>query len=168
MNGFREIDVLNLKESNAFKLIGKDWMLITAGDEKNLNTMTASWGMLGVLWQKNVSCIFVRPQRYTFKFLENSDYYSLCFFDDKYKKVLSYCGTHSGKDTDKISATGLNVALDKAPYFKEAKLVLICKKIYTDCIDPAGFVETALENEYESHDYHKVFVGEVVKCLERE
>lgn len=168
MNGFKETEVLNLKESSAFKLIGKDWMLITAGDEKNLNTMTASWGMLGVLWQKNVSCVFVRPQRYTFKFLENSDYYSLCFFDDKYKKILSYCGTHSGKDVDKVANTGLSVALDKAPYFKEAKLVLICKKIYTDYIDPKGFKEPGIQKNYESNDYHKVFVGKIVKCFERE
>lgn len=168
MNSFREIDILSLEESNAFKLIGKDWMLITAGNEKNLNTMTASWGMLGVLWQKNVSCIFVRPQRYTLSFLENSDYYSLCFFSDKYKKILSYCGTHSGKDIDKISKTGLSVDYDKAPYFKEAKLVLICKKIYTDYIDPSGFKDAAIHSEYENKDYHKVFVGEITKCLEKE
>lgn len=168
MNNFKEIDVLSMKESNAFKLIGKDWMLITAGDEKNLNTMTASWGMLGVLWQKNVSCIFVRPQRYTFEFLEKSDYYSLCFFDDKYKKALSYCGTHSGRDVDKISETGLSVAYDKTPYFKESKLVLICKKIYTDYIKPEFFEESDIQKNYENNDYHKVFVGEVVKCLERE
>ena len=167
MDNFKEINVLDLKESNVFKLIGQDWMLITAGDEKNFNTMTASWGMLGVLWRKNVSCVFVRPQRYTFKFLENSEYYSLCFFDDKYKKVLSYCGTHSGKDVDKIAETGLNVALGEAPYFEEAKLVLICKKIYTDFIDPSGFGDAAIQKEYDSHDYHKVFVGEIVRCLER-
>ena len=168
MNDFKEIDVLNLKESSAFKLIGKDWMLITAGNEEKINTMTASWGMLGVLWNKNVSCIFVRPQRYTFRFLENSDYYSLCFFDDKYKKILSYCGTHSGKDVDKISETGLSVISDKAPYFKEAKLVLICKKIYTDYIDPEFFEDAGIEKNYENNDYHKMFIGEIVKCFERE
>lgn len=167
MNDFKEIDVLNLKESNAFKLIGKDWMLITAGNETELNTMTASWGMIGVLWNKNVSCIFVRPQRYTFNFLENSDYYSLCFFDDKYKRILSYCGTHSGKNVDKISETGLNVVSDKAPYFNEAKLVLICKKIYTDYIDPNFFEDSNIQKNYENKDYHKIFVGEIVKCLER-
>ena len=103
---FKEISVSELNK-NAFKLIGKDWMLITSGTEEKLNTMTASWGGLGVIWNTNVSFIFVRPQRYTFEFLEENDYYTLSFFGDEYKKVLSYCGKNSGRNVDKISATGL-------------------------------------------------------------
>ncbi|MDO4199738.1 MAG: flavin reductase family protein, partial [Clostridia bacterium] len=95
-------------------------------------------------------------------------YYGLCFFGNEYKKVLSYCGTHSGKDVDKITETGLSVISDKAPYFKEAKLVLICKKIYTDYIDPNFFEESNIQKNYENNDYHKMYVGEIIKCLERE
>ena len=164
----KEISISDLSNFDVFKAIGKDWMLITAGDESRVNTMTASWGGFGVLWNKNVSYIFVRPQRYTFKFLENSKYYSLSFFGNENKKILSYCGSHSGKDVDKISETGLKVIHDKAPYFEQSKLTFICKKLYSDFIDPIGFKETSLQVNYENNDYHKMYVGEIIKCLIKE
>ena len=161
---FKEISVSELNK-NAFKLIGKNWMLITSGTEEKLNTMTASWGGLGVIWNTNVSFIFVRPQRYTFEFLEENDYYTLSFFGDEYKKVLSYCGKNSGRNVDKISATGLKVIHDKAPYFEQAKLVMICKKMYSEYINPNGFKDVTIEANYENGDYHKMFIGEITKCL---
>lgn len=164
---FKEINILDLGR-NAFELIGKDWMLITAGSEEKMNTMTASWGGVGVLWNKNVSFIFVRPQRYTLEFLELNDYYTLSFFGGDYKKILTYCGRNSGRDVDKVRETGLNVVFDKAPYFNEAKLVLVCKKLHAQYIDPNGFNTDDVKNNYKSNDYHKMFVGEIIKCLVRE
>lgn len=164
----KEIRVSDLKNFDVFKSIGKDWMLITAGGESKVNTMTASWGGFGVLWNKNVSYIFVRPQRYTFKFLENSKYYSLSFLGGEHKKILSYCGSHSGKDVDKIAETGLKVIYDDAPYFEQSKLTFICKKLYSDFIDPKCFEFSELQANYENNDYHKIYVGEITKCLIKE
>ena len=106
---FREISVEELKD-NPFTLINKDWMLITAGNEKSHNTMTASWGGVGELWGKYVSTIYVRPQRYTLEFVEREDYYSLCFFGPEYRQALNFCGTKSGRDFDKDKETGLTPA----------------------------------------------------------
>ena len=97
---FKEISVNSINE-NFFKLIGEKWMLITAGNEQNLNMMTASWGGVGVLWNKNVAFSFIRPNRYTFEFTEQNDYYTLSFYDDEFKSELSFCGTNSGRDVDK-------------------------------------------------------------------
>lgn len=160
----------NFNNKNIFEMIGKDWMLITAGDEQKFNTMTASWGGLGVLWNKNVSFCFVRPQRYTFEFLEQNSYYNLSFYNNNYKNSLKICGTKSGKNCDKIKESGLNIFYYnynniKIPCFKEAKLTLICEKIYSQFINPEYIPENILKNNYQNHDYHKMYIGEIKECL---
>ena len=102
---------------NPFHLIGKEWMLITAGTEEKYNTMTASWGGLGVLWSKNVCFCFVRPQRYTLPFLMEQDRFTLSFFTEDYRDALTYCGRHSGRDVDKAKEIGLR------PFFLKPNLV---------------------------------------------
>ncbi len=164
---FTETSAKELDGFNTFSQIGEKWMLITAGNKEKFNTMTASWGMMGILWNKDVATAFVRPQRYTFEFLEKNDYYTLSFFESKYKKQLSYCGRNSGRNVDKIKETGLTPIFDEqAPYFKEASTVFICKKIYGQFISPEGFIDVDLDKNYENKDYHKMYVGEIIKCLE--
>lgn len=157
-------------QMNPFEKIGKEWMLITAGDEQAHNTMTASWGGLGVLWNKNVSTCYVRPQRHTFGFMENSESYSLCFFDESYRKALSLCGTLSGRDTDKDKEAGLTCAFHHGvPYYEEASLVLICKKQYSQFLTKKSFVcgETYTKN-YPADDLHKMYIGEITDVLVKE
>lgn len=113
---FKELEPANLKD-NPFKLINDDWMLITAGDKNNFNTMTASWGGLGIMWFKNVSFIVVRPSRYTFEFMEKHDRYTLSFFEEEYRDALNICGTKSGRDTDKIKEAGLTPVYDSGGVF---------------------------------------------------
>ena len=93
--------------SNAFDKIGKQWMLITASDGEKVNAMTASWGGLGVIWGKKVAYIFVRESRYTKEFIDKEGKFSLCFFEESYKEVISLCGKVSGRETDKIKECNL-------------------------------------------------------------
>ena len=167
MSEMLKVDPKNSKNFNPYKEIGSDWMLVTSGTDKKFNTMTASWGGVGVLWNKNVSFIFIRPQRYTFEFLEKNEYYTLSFFNEKYKSVLAKRGQVSGRDIDKIKETCLNPVFDGGSvYFKEAKKVLICKKIYSQFIDPKCFIDGLLQKNYERNDYHKMYIGEIVKYIE--
>jgi flavin reductase (DIM6/NTAB) family NADH-FMN oxidoreductase RutF len=165
---FQEVDIKTMS-FNPFTKIDKEWMLITAGDEAKCNTMTASWGGLGELWNKYVSFIFLRPSRYTLKFIKNNDYYSLCFLGEENRKILNYCGSHSGRDDDKIAATGLTPVFNEAaPYFEEAKLVFICRKMHAQTIDPACFIDPTIDrNCYPQKDYHHMFIGNIVKVLEK-
>nr|WP_319489375.1 flavin reductase family protein [uncultured Caproiciproducens sp.] len=165
---FQQIDITKMS-FNPFTKIDKEWMLITAGNKAKCNTMTASWGGLGELWNQYVSFIFIRPQRFTLEFIEKEDFYSLCFFDESQRKALNYCGSHSGRDTDKIKEAGLTPLYDEAaPYFEEAKLVFICRKVHGQFLDPACFIDPALDQQcYSQKDYHKMFIGEIVKVLER-
>lgn len=165
---FREISVEQLKD-NPFTLINKDWMLITAGDAEKHNTMTASWGGVGELWGKYVSTIYIRPQRYTLEFVEREEYYSLCFFGPEYRQALSLCGSKSGRDVDKDAATDLTPCFDQAaPYYEQARLVFLCRKLYRQDMEESAFLDKGLLEKWYDNDLHRIFIGEIVKVLEKE
>ncbi|NLN65166.1 MAG: flavin reductase family protein [Clostridiaceae bacterium] len=155
---------------NPFQLIGSDWMLVTAGNKDAYNTMTASWGGLGVLWGKNVAICYVRPSRYTYSFMEKADHFTLSFFDASYRKALNFCGSHSGREYDKAAETGLvPVQIDDgAVAFQQARLVLVCRKLYYQDFDPKLFLVPELMKNYPSEDYHRMYVGEIIKSLSKE
>ena len=165
---FKEVSVYDLS-FNPFTKIGKEWMLITSGDENKWNTMTASWGFVGVMWNKNVIETVIRPTRYTIEFVEKNDLFTVSFFDEEYRKALQFCGAHSGRDCDKAKETGLTpVELDGVATFAEAKLVLICKKQYTDMLKPEGFlIPETYQRWYNADPLHKLFVGEILAAYER-
>lgn len=164
--GLKTIDLAKV-QINPFALIGKEWMLVAAGDEEKYNMMTASWGGLGIMWGKNVSTIVLRPQRYTLEFVDEKEYYSLNFFTEQYRKALNFCGAKSGRDVDKMRESGLTPDFDaQAPYFSEAKMAFICRKLFKQKLDPAGFFDTNLDSHwYPEKDYHQCFVGEIVQVL---
>ncbi len=166
MAKFKEIAPQDINES-AFKLIGKDWMLITAGEIDSFNTMTASWGGLGEIWFKPACFCVIRPQRHTFDFMEKGDSFTLCFFDQKHRKALEYCGSHSGRDVNKVKETGLTPLCFEsgAVYFDEARIVLECRKMYFQDIDPKNFIDPTIADAYPENDYHRMYIGEVTKCL---
>ena len=163
----KEINVRDIKE-NPVSLINDGWGLLTAGDENGWNTMTVSWGAIGELWNKDVAIAFVRPQRYTKEFIDGSDYFTLCFFDEEYRKALQLCGTKSGRDIDKAQATGLTPLFHcGTTAFELAKLILVCRKIACQDMNPQGFIDKSIENNYRNGDYHTTYVGEIVKVLEK-
>lgn len=156
-----------LKES-VFSLIGDRWMLVAATDKNGkTNAMTASWGGMGVLWGKKVAFVFIRPQRYTKRFVDEADKFTLSFFDDSYKNMLGYMGKVSGKDENKIAKSGLTVTdKDGAPVFKEASLTLVCRKMYRDTLKEENFIDKSnIEKWYPQKDYHDVYVAEIVEEL---
>jgi flavin reductase (DIM6/NTAB) family NADH-FMN oxidoreductase RutF len=154
---------------NVFQAIGRDAMLITAGPADHFNTMTASWGGWGHLWNRDVTFSFVRPQRHTFGFMEQAEFYTLCFFDKEHQAALDYCGSHSGRDVDKIAATGLTPVTDEATgavYFAEARLALVCRKLYAQDLTADSFSERGIVGEaYPKADFHRMYVGQIVRCL---
>ena len=160
-----ETDILSVPE-NASRLIGRDWMLITAGDAVACNTMTASWGGLGYLWNRPVAFIFIRPQRHTYGFVERADFFSLSFFEPKFHEALNYLGTVSGRDEEKIRTAKLSpVAAHNTVYFEEARLVMVCRKCYHQDLDPTHFLDSSIHKNYPSQDYHRMYIGEIVKTL---
>ncbi len=162
----KEVELDNL-QFNPFEKLSKDWCLITATKNNKTNTMTASWGGFGVLWNKPVVTIYLRPQRYTKEFIDLSGNFTISFYDDEHKKTLSYLGTVSGRKEDKISKSGLTLNFDdEFPYFEESNLVFECKVIYEGKINETGFKDgTLINNNYPNNDFHSVYVAEVIKVL---
>ena len=152
---------------NPFTKIGKEWMLITAGDEKKSNTMTASWGGVGIMWGKNVATAYIRPQRYTKEFVDAGDYFTVTLFDG-YKKELGVLGSKSGRDGDKIAEVSFDIEeVENQPTFKQGKMVFVCKKIYSDMIDPKQFIDSSLDERwYPQKDYHQRYIGEIIAVYE--
>lgn len=164
---FKEINIKDLKES-PIKMIADDWALLTAGTPENWNTMTVSWGGVGELWGKDVVFVFVRPQRYTKEFMEKYSEFTLTFFDGEEKKALGICGAKSGRDINKAAASGLEPvkAGENAVTFKQAKKVLVCKKVAFQDMTPDGFLDADIDSKwYPNKDYHRIYVGTIEKTL---
>ena len=98
-------------KDNFIELIGKEWMLVSAGDKEKFNMMTASWGGVGVLWNRPVVFAFIRPERYTREFIDAKNEFTITFLGPEHRKAHSICGSKSGREIDKVEATGLT------PYF---------------------------------------------------
>ncbi|MBE6350678.1 MAG: flavin reductase family protein [Spirochaetaceae bacterium] len=166
MNTLQKIDPKTIQE-NAIDLIGDKWMLVTAGTMQDHNTMTASWGGLGVLWGKPVAFVFIRPQRHTFNFTEKHEELTLSFFAEDYKKALSICGSVSGKDCDKDKEANLSPIQvgENAVSYKEARLILQCKKLYAEFLNEKNFVQEGLSEEfYKDKDFHRMYIVEITKA----
>ena len=141
---------------NPIKLIGDDWMLITAGSQEKFNSMTASWGGYGV-WKTPVAFILVHSDRYTYQFLEKEEYFTLSFYDPaKYRDVLSKIfGGKSGRDTDKVKESGFNpIFTNPGMAYTEARMIIVCKKKFSTF--------TGEENKS-----HKLYLGEIVSVWVR-
>ena len=127
--------------------------------------MTASWGFMGVMWGRNVAETVIRPNRYTYEFMEKNELFTLSFFGSEYRKALAFCGSHSGRDCDKAKETGLTpLFIDGTTAFEEAELILVCRKLYAQDMDISLLAEDA-RGAYEKEPMHKAYYGEIIKAL---
>ncbi len=156
---------INIEEQsfNPFDLIGKQWMLVSAGTEEKWNTMTASWGGVGVIWGKPSATCYIRHSRYTKEFVDNSAYFTLTFLQDGHRDALTLMGKKSGREMDKMKESGLTPTfVEGQPTFEEASLVLVCRKRYHSELVPEEIEQEALDKWYADHDYHVMYIGEIV------
>jgi len=167
----KKIDIKDFNV-NAYTKFAKEWTLISAGSSlEDYNTMTASWGHIGCLWghggPRATVVIYIRPQRYTKKFVDENDYFSLSFFNEEYRNDLNYLGSHSGKDENKVSKTSLTPLFDnRTVYFKQANTVLICRKLYAQEIKEDCFTDKNVVNDcYPKKDFHTMYVAEIEEIL---
>ena len=131
--------------------------------------MTASWGGVGILWNKPVAFVFIRPQRHTFGFTEKNERITLSFFGEEYRKALAFCGKYSGRECDKASECGLTPVFDgagkRAVWFGEAKMVLVTKKLYAQPLEEKFALTEAVTSHYPTNDYHMMYVCEIEDVL---
>lgn len=144
----------------------KKWLVLTSGTMDDFNSMTIGWGSIGGMWWKPFVQVVVRPGRYTFEFMEKYPTFTVCSFPETYRDALQVIGTKSGRDGNKITEAGLTVVASKvveAPSYKEAELVLECKKMYWQDMEPANFIDPGIHDRYPEKDYHRIYYGEIVR-----
>lgn len=153
-------------------------VLLTTKSEDKVNSMTISWGTLGIEWGKTIFTTFVRENRFTKEQLNNSLEFTINIPYGEYnKKILGFCGTKSGKNIDKIKELGLTLEDGvevSVPGIKELPLTLECKVLYKKIQDKneigAAIKETYYPENIDSSfsgsnkDYHIEYIGEVVKA----
>ena len=160
MKEFREITPYELE--NVCRLFDKDWTLITLRDGDRVNAMTASWGGIGILWNRPVAFLFVRPQRHTFSLLQNEERFSLCFLGEEHRDALRICGSKSGRDTDKLSLANLSAEYENfTPFVAQSRLVLFCRKCYEANLERDGFLDKTLLENYRAGDFHRMYIVEI-------
>ena len=165
---FEIVDVNELMMSPT-KEIGKSWGILTGTSDKGFNSMTVSWGSIGVLWSRPCVFAFVRPGRYTYQFMESGEYFSLAIMSEDIHSEMAVFGSKSGRDVDKYAVSGFTAADEDGVKFpEEARLVFICKKIAASDMSPDWFIDKAIDPEnYPKKDYHRMYVGEIVKVLKK-
>ncbi len=168
MTEFHTVEPTQLKE-NVFSAIGQDWMLITAKKpDGTFNTMTASWGGMGILWNKPVVFCFIRPQRYTEEFMEVSQECTISFFGGNHRSDLTHLGKVSGRNGDKLAKTSLSpIPVGDSVAFAPAELILHCKQLYCGALEEGGFLDPALLSHYPQKDYHKVWICEILDAYHK-
>ncbi|MFI3306466.1 MAG: flavin reductase [Rikenellaceae bacterium] len=150
-------------------IIGKEWMLVSAGSAERFNSMTASWGSIGFQFNCNVATIVIRPERYTFEFIESSTHFTLTILKEGHRDALMVMGRNSGRDCDKVAMSGLTPCFTPSgnPTYEEARIVLECRKIYGQMMDPDAFIGNSLIDKWydDAHgNFHKIYMGEIEKC----
>jgi len=166
---FESLKVTEITD-NVFKMLDKDWMLVTAGTMDDYNTMTASWGHMGIMWNLPVAIAWIRPQRYTYEFANRYEHFTLSFFPERHRTALQFCGTRSGRDHDKAAETGLSPLSTDAGnvFFEEARLVLECQTVYVDDLKKAHFrLPEVAEKNYPKKDFHRFYMGHIVEAMRR-
>ncbi len=152
--------------TDIFSQFDKKWALLTAGTESKFNTMTISWGGLGTIWGKPVATVYVRASRYTHEFMDDNEYFTVSFYPEQYKKELGVLGSKSGRDMDKMTASGLTATkAGESMTFKEAEVTLVCKKLFRQPLLPENMPKDVLETMYADRDFHDMYIGEVVDII---
>ncbi|MCM1108280.1 MAG: flavin reductase [Clostridium sp.] len=167
----KKLEISDLTD-NFFEAIGKEWMLVTAGTPERFNTMTASWGGIGWLWNRPVAFVFIRPERYTFEFTEQTDFMTLSFLgkEKAERDIYNLCGTKSGRDMDKAKESGLQIVptADGQVTFSQSRLTLVCRKLYAEDLKESSFTDKSVAEKWygeKAGGYHRIYVVEITDVL---
>lgn len=150
--------------TDVLSVFDKKWALLTAGDTEKFNTMTVSWGGLGTIWGKPVATVYVRKSRYTHEFMEDNDYFTVSFYPEEYRKVLTVLGSKSGRDMDKMQGSGLIAKeVGQSITFEEAEVTLVCRKLFRQELKTENMLPEIAKTFYSGDAEHDMYIGEIVE-----
>lgn len=129
------------------------------------NVMTIGWGTVGTIWGKQVFIVMVRPSRYTYEFIEESDEFTVNVPTEAMRKWVAYCGTNSGRDVDKFAEGKMSISPGqkvKSITIDASPLVYECKVIHKNQVIPANLDPDIDARSYPRGDYHTIYFGEIL------
>lgn len=164
---FTNIPATDIKD-NVFKLVGQDYTVITAGNDSLYNSMTASYGGWGQLFDKPTTWCFLRANRYTLEVIKKEQTYTMSYFADNYKDQVLFFGSKTGRNSEKMKENTLTKVSTPSGNisYKEARLIIECKLIQVTSVNPDDFYTEegrrfVVDASKESNEYHKVVFGEI-------
>ena len=166
---WKRIEPSGLSDNPMVKL-GEEWMLLSAGSEGDMNAMTIGWGTWGILWGRPVVTVYVSSSRYTYEFMERNEYFTVTGFPEEYKDALSYMGSHSGRDGDKLSESGLTPEFTELgnPIYEEANLAIECRLLYKEVFDRDQVPDNIKSMYDRGTGVHSMYIGEIVNIWIKE
>lgn len=141
------------------------FLTVKANDE--INTMTIGWATFGIIWNKPVLMVMVRPTRHTFGIIEKARDFTVSIpVNVDLKKALAFCGSYSGRDVDKIKEAKLSVKKGKisySPIIKECDYHYECRILFSQPMDASKLDESIISKNYPARDYHTLYIGEILE-----
>jgi len=166
---FKKIEATELTD-NVFKLVGQDYTVITAGSDSLHNSMTASYGGWGQLFELPVTWCFLNASRYTLEVIKKEQTYTMSYFPERYKEQVLFFGSKSGRNSEKMKENILTYVETPAGNitYKEARLIIECKLLSITETDPKDFysekgktfVEKGMKDG-NGKEFHKLVFGEI-------
>ena len=168
MMALRTVDLKELSPE-IFRVFGTQNALLTAGNREGCNTMTIGWCGLGRIWNLPACTVYVRPERYTYGFMEDQEYFTVSVPLLAAHDRIKVFGTKSGRDTDKLAESGMTLAFTESgvPYVAESEWVLVCRKLYVQEMKGECLTDKGPEKFYQGEGWHKMYIGEVVEAYVR-
>ena len=149
-----------------FQMFDRKWALLTTGTPEDFNTMAISWGGMGTLWGRPVVTVYIRPNRHTFGYMNASDFFTVSFYPEQFRKDLGVLGSLSGRDGDKVARTSLIPAeVPNGVSFRQAECTLVCRKMYAQDMDAATIPDEVMRECYAAEPVHRMYIGEVMEVL---
>jgi len=137
-------------------------LLVTSADGR-ANAMTIGWGTIGLIWGKPIMAVLVRPSRYTYTLLEQSDSFTVCVPSPGMREAVEYCGQYSGRDQDKLKACNLSIRPSlhvRAPAIDGCPIIYECRIVHKNDVVPATLAADI--TAYPRGDYHRIYFGEIL------
>lgn len=158
---------MNALHIDAFDEFGNKWALVTAGSMDDHNSMTVSWGGVGCLWGKPVATVYIRPNRHTYGYFEQNEYFTVSFYPAGCKNALGVMGSKSGRDCDKDKEAGLTpIPCGESVTYKDARRTLLCRKLYSQDMNAENFTPEVIRRYYGNEPAHKMYIGEIIDIIE--
>ena len=159
------VDFAELLPETLGALADPGCLLVSQGRSGKPNAMTIGWATFGIIWSKPICVVLVRPSRYTWKLLEESEGFTVNVPPPSLAKAALFCGTKSGRDTDKFAEMHFTAIPSQhvgAPLIGECVIHYECRIVHRNHVDPGTLAADVARECYPKGDFHTLYYGQIL------